>query len=187
MALLQANEIDAGGGYITDRGNWVSGFKETVDGISFTGYALNDRVHTSKGIYLSLKDDNTTNPDTDATGAWRLDFSFAAVTAATTAANNAATAANKAKTDSDAQTAKCKEQTDLAAELNTHQPKVGEDGYWYYWDSTNDTWVKTDTLANGGMIMPSVYRSNNDLVIDGGVGDPTGKFVKENNSLIINF
>ena len=69
--LLKSNEIDAGGGYITDRGNWVSGFSETVDGITFTGYALNDIVHTSKAVYLSLVDNNTTNPDTDTTGSWR--------------------------------------------------------------------------------------------------------------------
>ena len=48
--LLKSNEIDAGGGYITDRGHWVSGFSETVDGITFTGYALNDIVHTDKAV-----------------------------------------------------------------------------------------------------------------------------------------
>ena len=69
--LLKSNEIDAGGGYIADRGNWVSGFSETVDGITFTGYALNDIVHTAKAVYLSLVDNNTTNPDTDTTGSWR--------------------------------------------------------------------------------------------------------------------
>ena len=69
--LLKSNEIDAGGGYIADRGNWVSGFSETVDGITFTGYALNDIVHTDKAVYLSLVDNNTTNPDTDTTGSWR--------------------------------------------------------------------------------------------------------------------
>ena len=69
--LLKSNEIDAGGGYISDRGNWVSGFSETVDGITFTGYALNDIVHTAKAVYLSLIDNNTTNPDTDTTGSWR--------------------------------------------------------------------------------------------------------------------
>lgn len=90
MALLQANEIDAGGGYFTDRGAWVDGFTEIADGISFTGYAINDRVHTSKGIYVSLKDENTTNPDTDTTGSWRTDFSFTDINAATKAANTAA-------------------------------------------------------------------------------------------------
>ena len=63
--LLKSNEIDAGGGYIADRGNWVSGFSETVDGITFTGYALNDIVHTAKAVYLSLVDNNTADPDTD--------------------------------------------------------------------------------------------------------------------------
>ena len=46
--LLKSNEIDAGGGYITDRGSWVKGFTETVDGIAFTGYALDEVVHTAK-------------------------------------------------------------------------------------------------------------------------------------------
>ena len=68
---LKENEFDLGGGYIKDRGDWTEGFKETEDGIAYNGYALNDVVHTSKAVYMSLVDDNTTNPDTDATGSWR--------------------------------------------------------------------------------------------------------------------
>lgn len=153
MALLQANEIDAGGGYITDRGSWVNGFQETVDGKLFNGYAINDIVHTDKAVYLSLVDENTTNPDTDTSGSWRKFLDK-------------------------------KEAMDF---VKSHQPTIGEDGYWYVYNPSTGNMMKTDTLANGGMIMPSVYRSNNDLVIDGGIGDPTGKFVQENNSLIINF
>lgn len=153
MALLQANEIDAGGGYIKDRGAWQSGFSETVDGTLFTGYAINDIVHTDKAVYLSLIDDNTTNPDSDSTGSWRKFLDK-------------------------------KEAMDF---VQQHQPYVGSDGYWYVYNPSTGNMEKTDTLANGGMIMPSVYREENDLVIDGGVGDPSGKFVQENNDLIINF
>ena len=151
--LLKSNEIDAGGGYITDRGNWVSGFSETVDGIAFTGYALNDVVHTAKAVYLSLVDNNTTNPDTDKTGSWRVFV-------------------NK---------------EEPMTFVKTNQPYVGSDGYWYVYNSSTGKIEKTDVLANGGMIMPSVYREANDLIIDGGIGDPTGKFVKVNNDLEINF
>lgn len=153
MDLLNANEIDAGGGYITDRGSWVNGFQETVDGKLFNGYAINDIVHTDKAVYMSLVDENTTNPDTDTSGSWRKFLDK-------------------------------KEAMDF---VKSHQPTIGEDGYWYVYNPSTGNMEKTDTLANGGMIMPSVYRSKNDLVIDGGIGDPTGKFVQENNNLIINF
>lgn len=150
---LKENEFDLGGGYIKDRGNWTEGFKETEDGIVYNGYALNDVVHTSKAVYMSLVDDNTTNPDTDETGSWR-------------------TMVNKAAP---------------MAFVKTNQPYVGEDGYWYVYNPATGKMEKTDYLANGGMIMPSVYQEGNDLVVDGGVGDPTDKFVIENNDFVINF
>lgn len=150
---LKENEFDLGGGYIKDRGEWTEGFKETEDGIVYNGYALNDVVHTSKAVYMSLVDDNTTNPDTDETGSWR-------------------TMVNKAEP---------------MVFVKTNQPYVGEDGYWYVYNPATGKVEKTDYLANGGMIMPSVYQDGNDLVVDGGVGDPTDKFVIENNDFVINF
>lgn len=150
---LKENEFDLGGGYIKDRGDWTEGFKETEDGIVYNGYALNDVVHTSKAVYMSLVDDNTTNPDTDETGSWR-------------------TMVNKAEP---------------MVFVKTNQPYVGEDGYWYVYNPATGKVEKTDYLANGGMIMPSVYQDGNDLVVDGGVGDPTDKFVIENNDFVINF
>lgn len=78
--LLKSNEIDAGGGYITDRGSWVNGFQETVDGKLFNGYAINDIVHTDKAVYMSLVDENTTNPDTDTSGTWRKMLDKSAIT-----------------------------------------------------------------------------------------------------------
>lgn len=150
---LKENEFDLGGGYIKDRGDWKEGFKETEDGIAYNGYALNDVVHTSKAVYMSLVDDNTTNPDTDETGSWR-------------------TMVNKAEP---------------MVFVKVNQPYIGEDGYWYVYNPTTGKVEKTDYLANGGMIMPSVYQDGNDLVVNGGVGDPTDKFVIENNDFVINF
>lgn len=150
---LKENEFDLGGGYIKDRGDWTEGFKETEDGIVYNGYALNDVVHTSKAVYMSLVDDNTTNPDTDETGSWR-------------------TMVNKAEP---------------MVFVKVNQPYIGEDGYWYIYNPATGKVEKTDYLANGGMIMPSVYQDGNDLVVDGGVGDPTDKFVIENNDFVINF
>lgn len=150
---LKENEFDLGGGYIKDRGEWTEGFKETEDGIVYNGYALNDVVHTSKAVYMSLVDDNTTNPDTDETGSWR----------------------------------KCINKEEPMTFVKANQPYVGEDGYWYVYNPATGKVEKTDYLANGGMIMPSVYQDGNDLVVDGGVGDPTDKFVIENNDFVINF
>ena len=150
---LKENEFDLGGGYIKDRGDWAEGFKETEDGIVYNGYALNDVVHTSKAVYMSLVDDNTTNPDTDETGSWR-------------------TMLNK---------------EEPMSFVKVNQPYIGEDGYWHVYNPATKQVEKTDYLANGGMIMPSVYQDGNDLVVDGGVGDPTDKFVIENNDFVINF
>ena len=150
---LKENEFDLGGGYIKDRGDWKEGFKETEDGITYKGYALNDVVHTSKAVYMSLVDDNTTNPDTDEIGSWR-------------------TMVNKAEP---------------MVFVKVNQPYIGEDGYWYVYNPATGKVEKTDYLANGGMIMPSVYQDGNALVVDGGVGDPTDKFVIENNDFVINF
>ena len=71
--------------------------------------------------------------------------------------------------------------------VKVNQPYIGEDGYWYVYNPATGKVEKTDSLANGGMIMPSVYQDGNDLVVDGGVGDPTDKFVIENNDFVINF
>ena len=150
---LKENEFDLGGGYIKDRGEWTEGFQETEDGITYNGYAINDVVHTSKAMYMSLVDDNTTNPDTDSTGSWR----------------------------------KCINKEEPMVFVKTNQPYIGEDGYWYVYNPATKQVEKTDVLANGGMIMPSVYQDGNDLVVDGGVGDPTDKFVIENNDFVINF
>ena len=151
--LLKQNEIDAGGGYLTDRGTWQSGFKETVDGIEFTGYALNDIVHTTRGVWLSLVDDNTTDPDTDATGSWR----------------------------------RLLDKQEAMDFVRSNQPQIGADGYGYVYNPTTRQMEKTEHFAVGGLLMPGITRVDNDLVIDGGVGDPTGKFVQSGNDLVINF
>ena len=95
-SLVKQFEVDCGQSGFTDYGNWISGFKETVDGIEFPGYPIGGRVHTAKGVYVSLIDDNTTNPDTDTTGSWRTDINLVPVTEATDHANNQASLANDA-------------------------------------------------------------------------------------------
>ena len=97
-SLVKQFEVDCGQSGFTDYGNWVSSFTETVDGIEFTGYPIGGRVHTPKGVYVSLIDDNTTDPDTDSTGTWRTDINLVPVTEATNHANNQASLANDAAT-----------------------------------------------------------------------------------------
>ena len=53
------DKIILGTAFITDKGDWVSG----------TAYEINDLVHTSKGVYMSLIDNNTEEPPTSN---WRL-------------------------------------------------------------------------------------------------------------------
>ncbi|MGN1230079.1 MAG: hypothetical protein ACI4T5_10570 [Prevotella sp.] len=94
--LLRENEIDAGAGYITDKGDWVSGYTETVDGVEYEGYAIQDLVNTEKGTYMSKIDDNTTNPDTDTTGSWRTLLNRKAIVDATAACKKATDEAGSA-------------------------------------------------------------------------------------------
>lgn len=59
------------GVFISDKGTWQSGYSWTdADGVKHTGYRMGQVVHTANGAYRSNIDDNTTNPDTDTTGAW---------------------------------------------------------------------------------------------------------------------
>ena len=71
---LKSNEVNCGGTFPRDYGQWESGFTETVDGITYNGYAIGGIVHTESGIYMSLVEDNQTNPETDTTGSWRVWF-----------------------------------------------------------------------------------------------------------------
>lgn len=97
--IVGKNEFDAGAGYIVDRGDWQSGFKETVDGVVYEGYAIQDCVHTSKAVYMSLIDGNTTNPDTDTTGTWRVMVNKKDVNDATSAAKSATESAIEAASE----------------------------------------------------------------------------------------
>lgn len=53
--------------------------------------------------------------------------------------NNAATKAQYAETQGDY----AKAQGDYAKEWNDHPPYIGEDEYWYIWDSTNSQYAKS--------------------------------------------
>lgn len=97
--VVGKNEFDAGAGYIVDRGDWQSGFTETVDGVLYDGYAIQDVVHTSKAVYMSLIDSNTSNPDTDTSGTWRVMINKKDVNDSTSAAKNAAESAIEAASE----------------------------------------------------------------------------------------
>ena len=80
---------------------------------------------------------------------------------AETSANNAASAAITAATEADAATMQAVTATtaankaaSYATEIADHQPIIGEDGYWYRWDSANDVYIKTDDYAKGGADYP---------------------------------
>lgn len=54
------SEIRFKGVFVTDKGQYAKG----------TSYLKGDIVHTEKGVYRSKTENNTTDPDTDTTGAW---------------------------------------------------------------------------------------------------------------------
>lgn len=106
-----ATKLNLGIVRFTDRGNWVKGYSFTseVSGEKVTGYLINDIVHTSKGIYGSLVNNNTSDPDSDTTGKWRTWLSLLQELAAEaaeaqrqkneTARQDAETAREKAESD----------------------------------------------------------------------------------------
>ena len=85
------------------------------------------------------------------------DSANAAATKANTAASNADTAtgkANAAATSATSAASTANKAASYATEIADHQPIIGEDGYWYRWDSANDVYVKTDDYAKGGADYP---------------------------------
>ena len=87
---------------------------------------------------------------------------------AATSATNMASAASRAAIDADTSAAKANSAATSATsaastanqaaayanEMADHTPIIGEDGYWYRWDSVNDVYVKTDDYAKGGADYP---------------------------------
>lgn len=57
---MASEKITLGTVFITDQGTWTSG----------TAYETNDIVHTDKGVYMSLIDNNTDEPPTDNWRTW---------------------------------------------------------------------------------------------------------------------
>ena len=54
--MAEQQEILLGNAFVTDKGNWQQG----------VAYETNDIVHTQDGIFLSLVDNNATQPSASA-------------------------------------------------------------------------------------------------------------------------
>lgn len=83
----EKNIIELGSVSFTDCGDWQSGYSFTDEdsGEKVTGYDEGDIVHTSKGVYCSMKDGNTINPDSDTSHqAWRVWLDLAPINTAAT-------------------------------------------------------------------------------------------------------
>lgn len=58
-------------------------------------------------------------------------------------------AVNEAKNNAELATANANTQADRAKDYADNPPKVGDDGYWYVWDETADSYVKTGWPSTG--------------------------------------
>ena len=88
------------------------------EGETITGYDANDIVHTSKGVFASLVDGNTSEPS-DTSANWRLWLDKTAAVKAQSAAddaNKAASLANTAAATATAEAAEAKKQATAAQE-----------------------------------------------------------------------
>lgn len=85
--MAEQTDIYVGTTVFTDKGDWVDGYKftytdpDTQSTEEITGYDEHDIAHTAKGVHLSLKDGNTSNPDTDKKN-WRTWVDLTALVAA---------------------------------------------------------------------------------------------------------
>ena len=59
--MAEQQEILLGNAFVSDKGNWQQG----------ATYETNDIVHTQDGIFLSMVDNNTTQPSASADG-WKV-------------------------------------------------------------------------------------------------------------------
>ena len=59
--MEEQQEILLGNAFVSDKGNWQQG----------VAYETNDIVHTQDGIFLSMVDNNTTQPSASAEG-WKV-------------------------------------------------------------------------------------------------------------------
>lgn len=67
--------------------------------------------------------------------------------------------------DSEEQTAACKEATDLAEELNSHPDYIGDDGYWYKWNTETDEYENTGKLGAGGIVYPTFDLDDDEMTL----------------------
>lgn len=105
------NIIVVGNVAFTDKGTWVVNYSFESEGETITGYDANDIVHTSKGVFASLVDGNTSEPSDTSTN-WRLWLDKTPTAKAQSAADDA----NKAAATATAEAAEAKKQATAAQE-----------------------------------------------------------------------
>lgn len=112
------NIIVVGNVAFSDKGAWVANYSFESEGETITGYDANDIVHTSKGVFASLVDGNTSEPS-DTSANWRLWLDKTPTVKAQNAAddaNKAASLANTAAATATAEAAEAKKQAIAAQE-----------------------------------------------------------------------
>lgn len=86
-----------------------------------------------------------------------------------------------------AATEECKEVTGVCEDYNEHQPIVGENGTWWFWDQAEQKYVDSGNLAKGGTFYPKLFVKRNKLMLqDYGLtmGD---KIIIKRNKLYVQF
>lgn len=102
------NIIVVGNVAFTDKGAWVDNYTFESEGETITGYDANDIVHTSRGVFASLVDGNTSEPSDTSTN-WRLWLDKTPTAKAQSAADDANKAASLANTAAATATAEAAE------------------------------------------------------------------------------
>lgn len=86
---------------------------------------------------------------------WRLMINVQDCVEATSAAKTATTNANTATSNANTAASNANTKANLADEVAKNPPKIGDDGFWYYYNPTTKKYEKTNYVAKGGVEFPT--------------------------------
>ena len=96
-----------------------------------------------------------TNGKQTASDWWTLMVNMQDVVNATNAAITAKNQANTAKNAANTAANLANQKAAYADAIGQNPPKIGEDGFWYFYDPTQEKYLKTEYVSKGGIEFPT--------------------------------
>lgn len=86
---------------------------------------------------------------------------------------------------SKAQTATCKQQTDIAEDINAHPLTMGDNGNWFRWNTAKQLYEDTGIIARGGVMFPSFRHKRNKLLMLDYGSNVINRVARKRNKLLV--